>query len=78
MSVSTYDCNRDGVALRFVGQKLLNRPEDIKILLMISDGQPYAQGYKGEIAKADCKKPNIAWKKEELSCFPQQLVMTVR
>lgn len=69
MSVSTYDCNRDGVALRFVGQKLLNRPEDIKILLMISDGQPYAQGYKGEIAKADLQEAKYSLEKRGVKLF---------
>lgn len=69
MSVSTYDCNRDGVALRFVGQKLLNRPEDIKILLMISDGQPYAQGYKGEIAKADLQEAKYSLEKRGIKLF---------
>lgn len=45
---------------------------------MISDGQPYAQGYKGEIAKADLQEAKYSLEKEELSCFPQQSVMTVR
>ncbi len=56
MGIRTGDCNRDGAALRFVGKKLLERPEEIKILLLISDGQPYASGYSGETAKRDLQE----------------------
>lgn len=46
--------NRDGAALQFVGERLLKREEDIKILVLISDGLPAgANGYRGDTAKAD-------------------------
>lgn len=33
--------NRDGLAIRTVGQSLLARPEEKKILIILSDGKPY-------------------------------------
>lgn len=69
MSADTYSCNRDGVALRFVGQKLLKRPENIKILLMISDGQPNADNYKGEIAKIDLQETKYDLEKKGIKLF---------
>lgn len=46
--------NRDGAALQFVGERLLKREENIKILVLISDGLPAgANGYEGDVAKAD-------------------------
>ena len=51
--METIDCNRDGAALRYVGERLLKRDEDIKILVLISDGQPNANGYTGELARKD-------------------------
>ena len=45
--------NRDGVAIRFVGQKLLRRTEKQKLLVLISDGFPNSNQYKGEKAKED-------------------------
>ena len=49
-------CNRDGLALRFVGRHLAEREEETKILVLISDGSPMAQGYSGETAKEDLKR----------------------
>ena len=45
--------NRDGAALLFIGQKLLQRKEKHKILAIISDGLPNASYYRGEAAKRD-------------------------
>lgn len=45
--------NRDGVALRFMGQKLLRRMEKQKLFVLISDGLPNSNQYGGEKAKAD-------------------------
>ena len=33
--------NRDGLAIRTAGQSLLARPEEKKILIILSDGKPY-------------------------------------
>ena len=42
--------NRDGNALEFCYQKLLKRPEERKLLIVISDGTPCAHGYGGSAA----------------------------
>lgn len=47
--------NRDGVAVRFVGELLRGRPEKQKLFVLISDGQPNAEGYCGSRAKEDLK-----------------------
>ena len=47
------DCNRDGAALRYVGERLLKREESLKILVLISDGRPNGVGYSGEPARKD-------------------------
>jgi hypothetical protein len=57
LHMRTYDNTREGVSLQYAGEYLLKRPEADKILISISDGQPYHQGYgnsyMGEIAQKD-------------------------
>lgn len=53
MDMQDRGSNRDGAALRFVGEHLLKRGEEIKILIIISDGNPAARGYQGILAKQD-------------------------
>ena len=55
MDLSARADNRDGAALRFVAECLLRRPEEIKLLILISDGQPCARGYYGTAAEADLR-----------------------
>ena len=55
MQISSKSCNRDGAALQFCGEHLLKRPEETKLLILISDGQPNADNYGGERAKEDLK-----------------------
>lgn len=45
--------NRDGVAVRFIGRKLAQRTEHCKLFVLISDGLPNSNQYKGEAAKKD-------------------------
>ena len=42
MDMSARCGNRDGAALRYVAERLMTRPEAIKLLIIISDGQPAA------------------------------------
>ena len=49
------DNNRDGAALCYMYHMLDKRPENIKILFVISDGQPYASGYSGHSAEEDMR-----------------------
>jgi hypothetical protein len=53
MQIDAGGCNRDGAALQFCGEHLLKRPEEKKLLILISDGQPSATGYSGEEAERD-------------------------
>lgn len=55
MDISARNGNRDGAALRYVADRLSQRPEEMKILILISDGQPAASGYYGTEAEADLR-----------------------
>lgn len=55
MDMSARSNNRDGAALRFVAERLMKRPEPLKLLIVISDGQPAATGYYGTEAEADMR-----------------------
>ena len=47
MDMMNRNGNRDGAALRFVAEHLAKRPENRKLLILISDGQPADTGYRG-------------------------------
>ena len=55
MDLSARSDNRDGAALRYTAERLLRRPEEVKLLLTISDGQPCASRYYGTEAEADLR-----------------------
>lgn len=55
MDISARDSNRDGAALRFVAEQLSKRPEAVKILILVSDGQPADSGYGGSAAEEDLR-----------------------
>lgn len=55
MDMSARSGNRDGAALRYVAERLMSRPESIKLLIIISDGQPAGSGYYGTAAEADLR-----------------------
>ena len=55
MDISAHSGNRDGAALRFVAERLVNRPEKMKLLIIISDGQPAGYGYGGTEAEKDLR-----------------------
>ena len=46
-------CNRDGCALEIAANLLSKRAEEVKLLIIISDGQPNHQSYGGEAAAKD-------------------------
>ena len=48
VDIAARSSNRDGAALRFVAEQLSKRPEEIKILILVSDGQPAAYGIQQE------------------------------
>lgn len=55
MDISARDSNRDGAALRYVAEKLSSRPEAVKLLILVSDGQPADTGYSGTAAEEDLR-----------------------
>lgn len=55
MDISARSSNRDGAALRFVAEQLSKRTEDVRILMLVSDGQPAASGYSGTAAEEDLR-----------------------
>ena len=52
-SMSCGHANRDGLALLYAAEMLKKRPEPIKMLISITDGQPSDGGYSGDRAKND-------------------------
>lgn len=55
MDIAARGSNRDGAALRFMAEQLVKRPEEVKILILVSDGQPAAPGYYGSAAEEDLR-----------------------
>ena len=55
MDISARGSNRDGAALRFVAEQLVRRGEDVKLLMLVSDGQPADSGYYGTAAEEDLR-----------------------
>lgn len=68
-SMTSNGCNRDGAALQFVGEHLSKRDENLKILVLISDGEPYARGYSGEYAKKDLQEIKRSLEKKGVRLF---------
>ena len=55
MDISARSGNRDGAALRYVAERLSKRPEAVKLLVLVSDGQPADTGYSGTAAEEDLR-----------------------
>lgn len=55
MDISARSSNRDGAALRYVAERLSKRPEEIRMLILVSDGQPADVGYVGSAAEEDLR-----------------------
>ena len=51
--MQTDHCNRDGLALRIAAELLSKRREQVRLLVVISDGRPNHDGYGGEEAAKD-------------------------
>ena len=56
MDAKSCGANRDGVAVRYMGEMLLARPEKQKLLILISDGLPNGIDYSGIVAKKDLRR----------------------
>lgn len=63
MDVSARIQNRDGAALRYVAEQLAKRPEDVKLLILVSDGQPCDSGYYGSAAEEDLRGIKLEYRR---------------
>lgn len=63
MDVKSRSQNRDGAALRFVAEQLSKRQEDVKLLILVSDGQPYDIGYYGSAAEEDLRGIKLEYRR---------------
>ena len=68
MDISARGNNRDGAALRFVAEQLAKRPEDIRLLILVSDGQPADSGYYGTAAEEDLRGIKTEYRRKGI-CF---------
>ncbi len=55
LDIGARGSNRDGAALRFVAEQVSKRQEEVKLLILISDGQPAHRGYSGTAAEEDLR-----------------------
>ena len=60
MDISARGSNRDGAALRYVAEQLSKREEEVRILILVSDGQPADSGYSGTAAEEDLRAMTAA------------------
>ena len=63
-SMKPSGCNRDGYAITYACERLLQRKEETKICIVLTDGKPNATNYSGIVAKKDCKMLYEKYKKE--------------
>lgn len=62
-------CNRDGAAIEVSSSLLARRSEDVKLLFIISDGQPNDGSYKGEAAKKDIQDILTKYRRKGITTF---------
>lgn len=62
-------CNRDGAAIEVSSSLLAKRSEDVKLLFIISDGQPNDGTYKGETAKKDIQDILTKYRRKGITTF---------
>lgn len=55
-NIEAHGCNRDGLPLRLCADMLAKRQEEIRLMVVISDGAPSAYGYSGMQAEEDIRK----------------------
>lgn len=69
MDLSARCCNRDGAALRFAAEKLCRYPSEVKMLIIICDGQPNDSGYSGTAAEADLRGIKLEYSRKGVQIF---------
>ena len=66
---TTGGCNRDGFAIAITANLLEKRPEPIKLMFIISDGQPNDNGYGGNAAAEDIQSILSTYKRKGVLTF---------
>ena len=66
MDISARGSNRDGAALRYVAEQLSKRDEEVRVLILVSDGQPADAGYSGTAAEEDLRGIKQEYKRKGL------------
>lgn len=66
LNIQARCCNRDGYALKYAVERINRTNADMKLVIIVSDGQPNNRGYQGQVAfddlrhiKSDAKKNGI-------------------
>lgn len=66
---TTMGNNRDGLIINAVAEMLSRRPEQLKLLFVVSDGQPNAHLYRGDPAKKDIQQILRKYKSKGITTF---------
>ena len=66
MDISARGSNRDGAALRYVAEQLSKREEEVRILILVSDGQPADSGYCSTAAEENLRGIKQEYKRKGL------------
>lgn len=67
--ISAYNCNVDGAAITYMSEKLLKRPEEIKVLIVISDGTPTGSSFYSTNSENDTKIAIKSYRKKGVKIF---------
>ena len=59
--------NIDGAAVTYVGEKLLKRPEKIKVMIVISDGLPAGASFYADTPNEDTKRAVANYRKKNIN-----------
>lgn len=68
-NISAISGNIDGAAITYIGEKLLKRPEDKKVLIVISDGLPAGCSFYSKSDEEDTKLAAEHYRKKGIEVF---------
>lgn len=67
--ITSGSCNRDGLPIAMLADQLAARPEEIRMMVVISDGTPYHYGYEGQAAMKDISNIVQRYRRKGLLIF---------
>lgn len=68
-SITAGGCNRDGYPIRICCDRLAERPEKVRLMVVISDGAPNDTGYRGHEAREDIRKTIQEYRRKGLLIY---------